>query len=393
SGTASGGSAGKSNGAGGSGGKGGGTGGSSMGGKGGGNPGGAGQGGSGTAGTSSAGTSGQAGMGGGAGSSATPGVRIVGRTEKGTDGPRFSWPGVSFEARFSGTQASIQLSDAANANEFEVVVDGTVASKPLVTASGQTSYPVATGLADGNHDVLVWRRTEAYYNPTEFLGFTGFSASGALLAPPDPKPHRIEVIGDSITVGYGNEGTLPCTADTTNENNYLAYASVAAREVSADLVTIAWSGIGMYRNYGDTGPSTDTMPTRYDRAVPTEDDSTWDFSQYTPEAVVINLGTNDYSTHGDPGQPFIDAYVNFVEHLRTKYANAYIFCLIPESDAAANIDAVVSMMQSSGDKAIESFDITVTEGGADGCDYHPDLVRDQAMGDKLAGELKNVLGW
>ncbi len=333
---------------------------------------------------------GQAGMSQGSG---MPGVRIVGRTETGTDGPRFSWPGVSFAARFSGTQASIQLSDAANANEFEVVVDGTPASKPLVTVANQTTYPVASGLSDGDHEVVVWRRTEAYYNPTEFLGFTGFSAGGALLAPPDPAPHRIEVIGDSITVGYGNEGMLPCTADTTNEDNYVAYASVAARELDAELVTIAWSGIGMYRNYGDTGPSTDTMPTRYDRAVPTESDSTWDFSKFAPDAVVINLGTNDYSTHGDPGQPFVDAYVNFVEHLRTKYPTAYIFCLIQADGSDVNIDKVVAMMQSSGDRAIESFDINVTEGADDGCDYHPDVARDQAMGDRLAGELKNVLGW
>jgi lysophospholipase L1-like esterase len=344
------------------------------------------------AGRSSAGTSGKVGTSGGAGSAATPGVRIVGRTEMGTDGLRFAWPGVSFSARFRGTQASIQLSDAANKNEFEVILDDVPMQAPLVTASGQTTYPVATNLADREHELVVWRRTEAYDGPTEFLGLTGFSATGGLLAPPDPAPHRIEAIGDSITVGYGNEGTLPCTADTTNENNYLAYASVAARELNADIVTIAWSGIGVYRNYGEAGPSTDTMPTRYDRAVPNETGSTWDFSRFTPDAVVINLGTNDYSTHGDPGQPFVDAYASFVEHVRTKYPSAYIFCLIQARGSDVNINQVVAMMKSSGDQAIESFDINVTAGG-NGCDDHPDVAKDRAMGDKLASELKNVLGW
>jgi len=84
--------------------------------------------------------------------------------------------------------------------------------------------------------------------------------------------------------------------------------------------------------------------------------------------------------------------VNFVEHVRTKYPSAYIFCLIQASGSDVNINAVVDMMKSSGDKAIESFDINVTDGG-NGCDYHPDVAKDQAMGDKLAGELKNVLGW
>src|SRR5262249_9757629 len=93
-----------------------------------------------------------------------------------------------------------------------------------------------------------------------------------------------------------------------------------------------------------------------------------------------------------PGQPFVDAYVNFVEHVRTKYPAAYIFCLIQATDSDVNIDKVVAMMKSSGDEAIESFDINVTDGG-NGCDYHPDTAKDQAMGAKLAGELKTVLGW
>jgi len=183
-----------------------------------------------------------------------------------------------------------------------------------------------------------------------------------------------------------------CKADTTNENNYLAYASVAAREVNADLFTIAWSGIGMYRNYGADGPSSDAMPARYDSAVPTETSSPWNFSQYTPDAVIINLGTNDYSTKGDPGQPFVDAYVSFLAHVRSKYPKAYVFCLIQWSGSDVNINAAVDAEKATGDGAIESFDINVTNGGS-GCDGHPDVAKDAAMGDKLAGEIRRVLGW
>jgi lysophospholipase L1-like esterase len=322
---------------------------------------------------------------------AAPGVRIVGRTAPGTSGTtRFQWSGVSVQARFRGTQVSIQLEDGGNKNEFTVVIDGVV--KPnLVTVSGKTSYQLATGLADTTHDLVVWRRLEAYYNPTEFIGLSDFGTGGALLEPPAAPDRRIEIIGDSITCGYGNEGTAGCTG-TKPENNYLAYGSVAARLVGADLHTIAWSGIGMYRNYGENGPSTDTMPARYDLALPTVTGSTWDFNKFVPQAVVINMGTNDFSTKGEPGQPYIDAYIKFVQHVRSVYPQAYVFCLIPLTSATNDINQVVSTLKTAGDSQIEAFDNSVTTGGT-GCDGHPDVAMHKAMGEKLAAELKRVLSW
>jgi lysophospholipase L1-like esterase len=331
--------------------------------------------------------------GGADGGSGAPGVRIVGRTVQGTMGPRFEWPGVSIEARFSGTQVSIQLNDSGNLNEFEVVVDGTTTSN-FVTSSGLTTYPLATGLANATHDVLVWRRTESYYNFTEFLGMTGFSSGGALLAPPPAPARRIEVIGDSISCGYGVEGSSSCTNGQLEsiENNYLAYGSVAARDLSADVVTIAWSGIGLYRNYNEVGPSTNTMPQRYDFAIPTDTSTTWDFSLYQPQAIVINLTSNDFSTMGDPGKPYIDAFVNFIAHIRSKYPTAYIFCVVEWATSGPDVDSVVSTVKAGGDTNIESFDIRSFANG-NGCQGHPDVAGSKAMGDALAAEIKRVLSW
>jgi hypothetical protein len=50
----------------------------------------------------------------------------------------------------------------------------------------------------------LWRRTEANnYAPSQFFGLD--FGGGTLLPMPAPA-HKIEVIGDSITCGYGNEG-------------------------------------------------------------------------------------------------------------------------------------------------------------------------------------------
>ncbi len=330
------------------------------------------------------------------GGNSTPGVRIVGRTTPGTSGTRFEWSGDHIQARFSGTQVSIQLNDGGNKNEFAVVIDGGTPTT-LTTASGTTTYSLASGLTDTTHDLVVWRRTEANYNATEFLGLNGFSSGGALLAPPAPPDKRIEIIGDSISCGYGIEGTSSsCSGSQTNENNYLAYGSVAARSLGADVFTEAWSGIGIYRNYNETGPSTNTMPTRYDYSIPTETSrGNWDYTQYQPHVVVINLTSNDFSTKGDPGQPYIDAYVQFLAHLRSVYADAYIICVIEwtsNPSSAGDVNQVVSTVKAGGDTKVESFNISSYANGS-GCDGHPNVAGSKAMGDALANEIKRVMGW
>jgi hypothetical protein len=238
----------------------------------------------------------------------------------------------------------------------------------------------------------VWRRTEAFYNPTEFIGLSGFGAGGMLLAPAPAPSRRIEIIGDSISAGFGIEGTDPCTGTEANENNYLAYGSVAARAVGADLSTIAWSGIGMYRNYNEAVPVTPTMPQRYDFAIPTDTSTTWDFSRYQPQAIVINLTSNDFSTNGDPGQPYVDAFVNFVNRLRTRYPTAYLFCVVEWSTSDVRVNQVVATVKAAGDTRIESFDIRPFANGA-ACQGHPNVAAGQAMGTALAAELQRVLGW
>lgn len=357
-----------------------------------GDPGVGGTGGSSSAGTDAGGSTSAAGTGSGGSGGEPGGVRIVGRTMPGTMmGDRFAWSGTSFTARFTGTQITMRMSDSSK-NEFAIVVDGSVTR--VGTNSGVTRYPLASGLAEGEHTVTVWRRTDSQNGASEFIGFTELSPGGAILAPPPRLGRRIEIIGDSITGGWGNEGTKPCAAHTPpNHNNYMAYGSVASRLLNAELVTLAWYDIGMYRNRGEVEASPDAMPARYEKIIPADDTAPeWDFTSYVAQAVVINLGTNDFD-QGDPGQPFIEAYRDFLLTVRLKYRDAYIFSLIQAPELAASIDAAVDARVRSGDERVESFDIGVTQGTNNGCEDHPDLARHQAMGEKLAGRMRSVLAW
>lgn len=318
-------------------------------------------------------------------------MRIVGRTAPGAGGAiRFSWPGVNIHARFSGTQIAMNLNDGSNKNRFTVVVDG--GPPRTVTSSSAQLLSLASGLADTNHDLVIWRNTEASPGGvTQFFGLSGFSTGGALLAPAAAPDRRIEVIGDSLSAGAGVEGTsTTCTPDINAfTNNYLAYGSVAARAVQADVVSIAWSGIGVYRSYGGNAP---TMPQRYDDAVP-DDDSAWNFSRYQPQVVVLNLGTNDFY-NGNPGQPYVDAYVSFAKHVRSKYAAAKLILIdMYGGDRLAAINQVISALKAGGESNVEELSFSAVPNNNTACNQHPNTSAQQAMGNILATRLKSLMGW
>jgi lysophospholipase L1-like esterase len=201
------------------------------------------------------------------------------------------------------------------------------------------------------------------------------------------------MVGDSLSVGAGVEGDATCTGGIDAfTNNYLAYGSVAARAVSADVVTIAYSGIGVYRNFGETTPTAAslTMPRRYPYAIP--DTVLWDFSLYQPHVVVINLGTNDFGP-GDPGTPFETAYVAFVQAIRAKYPDTY-FILIDMYGGMrlTRLNDVLNMLKTGGESKVEVLSLNAVQNNL-GCNQHPNIAGQQGMGNTLAARLRVVMGW
>jgi lysophospholipase L1-like esterase len=326
-----------------------------------------------------------------------PGVRFIGRVDTSdAAGPRFAWSGTGIVARFSGTELGVRMNGG---QQYSVLIDGEL--QPKLTTSGGIDS-LASDLADGEHQVELYRRTEANQGESQFLGFE--LGDGQLLPPPAASERRIELIGDSISAGYGNEGAdMSCPFSPDTENHYLTYGAIAARNLGAELVTVAWSGKGVVCNYGDDPAScTDPMPLYYGRTLPNRADSTWDFSRYQPQAVIINLGTNDMSTMVDPSeQEFTTAYADLLARVRTAYPDALILCTVGPllngtdlTTARAYIAAAVQQRVSAGDEGVQTFELAPTN-PADGfgCDYHPSLRTHEIMGQALTTTLETELGW
>ena len=367
----------------------------------------------GAAGTSGAagrgGTGGAGGRGGGGGNGGSAGgagtgvagleaagVRLFGRADISTPAqPRFSWSGTGFIARFSGTGITARLNNT-GAFIFKAVVDG--APRAAFTATtGTANYDLATGLGAGTHTIELYRQTEAGQGNSQLVSLT--VAGGSLSAPPPGPGRLIEVVGDSISAGYGTLGTINDSECFATESHWDSYEAIAARAVGAEVSTIAASGRGMYRNYG--GDMTDTLPKIYARTLMNDTAPVWSFA-IQPQVVVINLGTNDISNgKGDPGMPFRDAYRGFVEMLRAKYPNALIICMIGPllsgtelTTIQGHIRAVVQARNTAGDGNIEYFgDVVAQTSDKAACQYHPNPAENLIVGNQLAGELRARLGW
>lgn len=325
-----------------------------------------------------------------------PAVHFIGRfDDAGEDGMLFEWSGSGMVAAFEGTTVSVTLNDSGE-NQFTVLLDGELLST-LVAQAGTHSYELAFDLPSGEHQVALYRRTEALFGTSAFLGFD--FGSGHLLPPPAAAERRIEIVGDSISCGYGNEGdSAACSFSPDTENHYATYGAMAARTLAAEVVTIAWSGKGVVHNY-DTD-KVDPLPALYDRILPSRaSGSIWTFP-IEPHAVVINLGTNDFSTDDDPSPELFQArYVDFLAHLRDKYPNTFILCTVgpllsgPDLEAArSGIAAAVATRRAAGETNLEVWEMNIGNENP-GCDYHPSVSTHQLMADALVEQLRLNLGW
>ncbi|HTJ45709.1 MAG TPA: SGNH/GDSL hydrolase family protein [Kofleriaceae bacterium] len=321
-------------------------------------------------------------------------VHLIGRFSQDA---RFEWPGSTIATRIDGTSITVKLDDTGQ-NRFEVWIDGALAP-PIVGQQGPHEYTIASGLAAGPHDVVIERRTETFFGVTQYLGFPG----ATFVATPGPS-RWIEFVGDSITCGYGVLGPdeSSCFSNDT-EAESRGWASLAARALGAAHSTIAYSGKGVIRNNG--GEPGELMPALYERTI-VEEDATWDFAQYTPDVVVVDLGTNDFSI-GDPGAPFVTAYEAFLAGIRARYPSAWLVVAqspmlsdgypqgaMQRTKAAAYFQQIVADRANAGDARVVYADIAEQQASDGyGCDYHPSATTHMKMAAALETTIKSVTGW
>ena len=313
--------------------------------------------------------------------------------------PEISWPGTSIKANFTGSYLALVLEDDLGKNYFNVIIDNDDSAPYVLEAKqGEATYVISTALTNTSHSVEIYKRTEGEEGASYFKGIV-IDDNASILAPPARPNRRIEIFGDSITSGMGNEGA-DNGADHlgAEKNNYLAYGAIAARALNAELHTISQSGIGVMISWFDF-----IMPQFYDQlSAVGNNNSQWDFSTWTPDVVLINLMQNDKWLIDNEKrlQPIpsdkerIAYYQNFVAKIRALYPQAQLICALGSMDATQNnkwpnyVSQAVANMHQAGDKKVHTLFFEFT-----GYGQHPRVAQHKDNATKLVAFIREKMNW
>jgi len=323
-------------------------------------------------------------------------IRYMGRIDfSNPDKPLFAYPNVTIKAKFEGTSLNLLLKDYNGSdftnNYFQSSIDDGTPVKFLVTSSQQT-YPIVKNLTDGTHTVKIVKITESYNGECQFLGFQTDTLKNLVAAEPLPDL-KLEFYGNSITCGYGIEGGLQPASDNSSK----AYPSVVAHELNAQFHTISYSGIGVVKGF-----PTFLMSQMYNRTIantsysPFPANNAWNFTQYIPDYVIIELGTNDFNLGFGAGTisttSFNTGYINLISKIRSAYPNTKIICtnspMISDMKLGNAINDDVKGLKIAGDNKIYYFAFTHMAGG--GANGHPGEADGQTNGKELADYIKTL---
>lgn len=338
-------------------------------------------------------------------------VRRVGRVSAYADEPGvwLSWTCSGIAFTFEGTAAVATLgtgepwlSQAGQDALVGVFVDGAAAHSAVFTV-GQREQTVtlAEGLAPGTHTIRLLKLSETSRSAAVQVRAVQVQGSGIR---PAPAPQRvIEFVGDSITAGYGTRAaTRNAPYSTTEEDGSLSYAYLAAQAVGAEAEIVAVSGNGVYCN--DDGGREDLMPSLYaytdllfERAVGRTIFTPWSNRDRAnpPQAVVINLGTNDQYTVLRQGKEaaFQAAYAAFLRQLRQANPDAALCVILGtmKYDIWPAIEQTVAQYQAeTGDERVYTYRFpyryTDIEGGVTA--RHPAAAVHARMAADLAVQLR-----
>ncbi|ASA24859.1 SGNH/GDSL hydrolase family protein [Paenibacillus donghaensis] len=356
-------------------------------------------------------------------------VKVHGRTTGNLSPLTLFWTGSAVELNVQGTELWVEVEVNYEIYEpwISIVMNGVPVSRQMVTA-GRYWVPVFRGMnADRVKNVRIVTEVQAMNgDPGCSLQFHAVRTDGTF-QPVKDKPYRIEFIGDSITSGEGaigakgEEDWIPMWFSAIHN-----YTAMTAAAMNAEYRVISQSGWGVLTSW-DNNPHAN-IPAYYEqvcglltgeRNEALGAGAPYDFESWQPDAVVVNLGTNDggafYSPewtdpasgkiykqrlnedgtyHTEDLEAFEEASCQFLITLRKNNNHAHIIWVygmlgIPMMPAIYRaVDAYVKL---TGDRKVSVLQLPNTTAETVGSRSHPGVLAHEQAAEALTGYLKELL--
>lgn len=341
-------------------------------------------------------------------------VKPLGRTMPLEDSLWLCFSGTGAEFTATCTTLSVTIAadsayaDAANRTRIAMEVNGLRLVDDMLDAPEKT-YDLWSSVAPETITVRIIKLSETAMST---CGIKAITTDAPAIHPTAKKAHTIEFIGDSITCGYGaDDEVAEHTFSTATENVTAAYAYKAAQLLDADYSMVSISGYGIISGWTPTvgvkSPQ-QLLPNYYEKLGfsygsyqgQTPADVPWDFSAFTPELIVINLGTNDNSYTGDDParqEDYCTHYAAFLHVVRSHNPNATILCTLGTmgDNLYPQVEKAVALYQAeTGDSNISCMHFAV-QSPADGyaVAWHPSQLTHSKAANALVQHVQQLMSW
>lgn len=308
-----------------------------------------------------------------------------------------SFPGSSIFIRTNSPEVQLLIQDypldSLQPNYISIIVDG-VETKSFALQKDKKEYSIYSNPDKEFHTIQVFKRTESLIGNIGFLGF-GIAANAATEKVTLPTKKML-FIGNSITCGYGCEAEHETeTFSAKTENAYMSFASISARELQSQYHLIAYSGKGIYRNWADTVFDVETMPFIFERTLAYDTKKTWNDEKYTPNIIVLNIGTNDFSPPLGPDKKlYIDRYSKFLQRITFLYPNATIICtnsqMLNDPQRTDQIEWLQEAMKLCKNERLYFCKLSMQGALGYGADWHPNIAQNKVNSKELVDFIKEM---
>lgn len=265
------------------------------------------------------------------------------------DAPVFVYPCTSVRMRFTGELLKVYVRNNRDCwdNYLGCILDGEQTKFRLPDA-GEAVVEIPVNAPERKteensiHEILLFKRQDSCHEVI-FLGFEIEDGSEVLPLPSKPE-RKIEVYGDSVSAGEVSEameyvGKADPEHSGEYSNSWYSYAWMTARKLGAQIHDVAQGGIALLDKTGwfhapdYIGMESMWNKVRYNPVFGPAAD--WDFSEYTPQVVIVAIGQNDSHPEDymkedyncERARRWRDGYGNLLKQIRGRYPQAWIVCI------------------------------------------------------------------
>lgn len=351
-------------------------------------------------------------------------IRWLGRTyyDEEDQSRYFYFTASGFEVGFYGTELigrfkATHYDDSDRQAYLIALVDGEEdPTKGLLIKLDKAldDYVLAENLDYGYHTVKLLKRSEATDSDT---ALTSIETDGYFTSPPKAKSFKLQFIAASSSAGYGNLGNSSTPKTSANSDGLRAFAYLTSYMLDADISIFSASGWGVSRGWNTGGMINESLNIPYayqylginSLGQVLTQAGQWDSSNYSPDVIVVNLGTNDFTSTGyntlsaEDRQSLIERfkedYISFLLLLNNMHPNALIivaYGLMNETYylETPTLEIVEEVNRELNTHQVYSFlmEGAGTHGNAYGSNSHPNVGTSINVAEDLANFIREMTG-